>query len=142
MAGSFAMPVTSAQLSKAGGIPIPVTTQDCSVTFFDLTTATPTATRTRTPTPTATRSPTPTATSTYAVSPTPTATPTHTVSPTATVTPTPTQTPTHTPTPTPPSAQVGIVAGTVFEDVNRDGVRQPSEPGIPGTRGGPRHKPG
>ena len=31
--GSFPLLVTSAQLSKAGGIPIPVTTMNCSVTF-------------------------------------------------------------------------------------------------------------
>ncbi len=31
--GSFTLAVTSAQLSKAGGVPIPVTAMDCSVTF-------------------------------------------------------------------------------------------------------------
>lgn len=118
-AGSFALPITSAQLSKAGGIPIPLTIQNCSVAFHSVTTASPTATPTRTPTAT----PTPIHTATR----TPTATP----SPTATVTPTATRTPTQTPTPTPPSAQVGILTGTVFEDINRDGIRQGAEPGIP-----------
>ncbi len=53
--------------------------------------------------------------------PTPTPTPT----PTATWTPTPT--PTFTPTPT-----TGTVEGMVWSDTNRDGERQPDEPGIPG----------
>ncbi len=117
-AGSFVMPITSAQLSKAGGIPIPVSIQDCSVTFQSLTPASPTFTPTRTPTATAV----PSATSTP--------TPTHTPSPTFTLTPTPSRTPTSTSTPTPPSALVGIVNGTVFEDLNRDGTRQPPEPAI------------
>ncbi len=174
--GSFAMPITSAQLSKAGGIPIQLTIQDCSVTFQNSTPATPTptptptatvsptrtftvtptatprpiltptptntptATWTPTRTPTATWTPTRTPTTTWTptstvppaatVTPTATGTPTRTPSPTTTVTPTVTRVPTQTPTPTPPSAQVGILTGTVFEDVNRDGVRQPVESGI------------
>ena len=143
-AGSFAMPITSAQLSKAGGIPIPVTIQDCSVTFQSSTPSSPTPTPTRTPTATATPSRTSTVTPTATPSPTvppmstntPTATwtATHTPSPTTTVTPTVTRTPTRTPTATPLSAQVGILTGIVFEDVNCDGLRQASEPGIPGVR--------
>lgn len=119
-AGSFVMPITSAQLSKAGGIPIPVTVQNCSVAFQSLTPATPTSTPTRTPTATAVPSAT--------FTPTPTRTP----SPTFTLTPTPSRTPTPIFTPTPPSGLVGIVNGTVFEDLNRDGTRQPAEPAIAG----------
>lgn len=78
----------------------------------------------------------------------PTSTPTHTptatrtATPTATSTPTPTPTgvPFDTPTPTPTStptttACVHRIEGTVFNDVNRDGVWQPStEPPLAGSR--------
>jgi hypothetical protein len=142
--GTFALPVTFAQLSKAGGIPIPVTTVDCSVTFTSSTpptntptaSPTPTGTRTWTPTPTGTQSWTPTATPTATATPTRTssATATHTATPSATPSATPTATRTATPTPTwtPASANTGILQGVVFNDLNRDGVRQPAEPGIPG----------
>jgi hypothetical protein len=138
--GAFTLAVTSAQLSKAGGIPIPVTTANCSVTFTGGTpatdTPTPTATRTPTSTPTATRTwtptPTPTATPTGTSSPTATATlsPTPSATPSATATATATTTPSPTPTWTPAVAETGLLQGVVFNDLNRDGVRQPAEPGI------------
>jgi hypothetical protein len=148
--GAFTLAITSAQLSKAGGIPIPVTAVNCSVTFTGGTpatnTPTPTATQTPTSTPTATRTwtPTPTPTATRTWTPTPTATPTGTPSPTPTAThsPTPSVTPSDTPTPTatttpsptptrtPAVADTGLLQGVVFNDLNRDGVRQPAEPGI------------
>lgn len=139
--GAFTLAVTSAQLSKAGGIPIPVTTVNCSVTFTGGTpatnTPTPTATRTPTSTPTATRTwtstPTPTVTPTGTPSPTATATlsPTPSATPSATATATATTTPSPTPTWTPAVAETGLLRGVVFNDLNRDGVRQPAEPGIP-----------
>lgn len=143
--GSFPLPVTSAQLSAAGGIPIAVTTMDCSVTFTDgsatsTPTSTPTATSPATRTPTATSTPTrtPTATSTSTATslatdePTVTSTPTRT--PTATATVTSTRTPTATPTWTPVGQQTGILRGIVFDDLNRDGLRQGNEPGLADVR--------
>lgn len=136
--GSFPLLVTSAQLSKAGGIPIPVTTMNCSVTFTgggsptntptatSPTTNTPTVTRTATHTPTVTWTPT----ATRSITPTPTHTATRTA--TSTTTPTATRTPTVTPTWTPVGPEVGVLRGVVFNDRNRDGVRQADEPGIPG----------
>ncbi len=44
---------------------------------------------------------------------------------------TPTITPSPTVTPTPTAAR-GNIVGLVYHDLNRDGVRQPGEPGIPG----------
>jgi predicted peptidase len=62
---------------------------------------------------------------------TPTATSTHTR--TATSTSTPTATPTATPTPTATATPTnGRVAGLVFTDLNRNGQRDPGEPGRPG----------
>lgn len=128
-AGSYALPVTSAQLSAAGGIPITVTTMDCSITFTGggSATDTPTATPTRTPTRTPTATSTATATPTLIATGTATATATHTPSPTITRTPSPT------PTWTPVVVTVGVLNGIVFDDLNRDGIRQASEPGIPGS---------
>ena len=59
----------------------------------------------------------------------PTAPPTDspTLSPTASPTGKPTTSPTDAPTPTP----TGKIKGTVFEDVNNNGVQDPDEPGIP-----------
>ncbi len=148
--GAFTLAITSAQLSKAGGIPIPVTTVNCSVTFTGGTPATNTPTPTGTPTSTATQTPTSTSTATRTWTPTPTPTATHTwtASPTATAThsptpsatstatptPTATMTPSPTPTWTPVVAATGLLHGVVFNDLNRDGVRQPAEPGIPGVQ--------
>jgi uncharacterized repeat protein (TIGR01451 family) len=77
----------------------------------------------------------------YAVrvfTPTPTHTPTPTYTPTPTHTPTPTYTPTNTPTVTAtPTATACVhrIEGTVFNDINRDGVWQPSlEPPLTGSR--------
>lgn len=147
-AGSYALPVTSAQLSAAGGIPIPVTTMDCSMTFTgggsatDTPTATPTQTATPTRTPTRTPSATstatgvatatPTATATATATGTATATATRTATATHTISPTATRTPSPTPTWTPVAATTGVLNGVVFNDLNRDGIRQVSEPGIPG----------
>ncbi len=98
--------------------------------------AEPTPTHTVTPTPTGpTRTPTPT--SQFTPTPTPTQgistpTPTATATATATATHTPTATPTHTPSPTPsptPTATrspYGQVRGTVYEDVNQNGMFDPS----------------
>jgi uncharacterized repeat protein (TIGR01451 family) len=81
----------------------------------------------RVPASTPTDTPTPTNT------PTATPTPTSTATPTSTPTPTSTATPTITPTPT--TACVHRIEGTVFNDVNRDGVWQPStEPPLAGSR--------
>lgn len=52
-----------------------------------------------------------------------------TPTPTATLTPTPTATPTATPSPTPSTAVVG---GSVFDDLNQDGLLNENEPGLPG----------
>ena len=116
-------------------------------------THTPTPTPTLTFTPTSTFTPTPTYTPTFTPSATPTwiptPTPTPTVPPTFTSTPTftPTPTPFLTPTPTPttpltstprpsptstPTATAYDVEGYVWNDLNRDGLRQPEEPGIAG----------
>lgn len=97
---------------------------------------TPTPTPTKTITPTPTHTPTPT----YTHTPTPTHTHTSTPTPTRTHTPTPTPTRTHTPTPTvtPTGGPcVTRIEGTVFEDLNGDGVWQnttePREPQLPGS---------
>ncbi len=90
-------------------------------TATSTTTATATATFTTTPSPTVTR--TPTATST--------ATPTPTTTPSVTPSPTPTASPTPTGTPTPSTAEI---FGTVWLDVNGDGVREVDEPGIRGVQ--------
>ncbi len=78
------------------------------------------------------RMPTATPTPTH----TPTRTPTNTPTPTATITPTPTATSTSTATPT-PTATVCVhrIEGTVFEDINRDGIWQnATEPQLTGSR--------
>ncbi|MBX3053574.1 MAG: hypothetical protein KF753_19005 [Caldilineaceae bacterium] len=90
--------------SDPAGVAIPVTLQNCSVNVLA---SDATATPTITPTPT-----------TSTVTPTPTGTP-----PTPTATPTPTQTPTG-------NGSVGLISGSVFFDVNTDGVRQPNESGV------------
>ncbi len=81
-----------------------------------------------TPTPTAT----PTSTPTF----TPTPTPTNTATPTITPTPTDTMTPTPTFTATPTT---GIIRGTVWHDLNGDGVRQEGEPPLAGVTVGIRY---
>ena len=61
----------------------------------------------------------------------PTSTPTAT--PTATPTTTPTATPTNTPTATPTATpSTGIVTGTAYDDLNRNGELDPGEPGLAG----------
>jgi photosystem II stability/assembly factor-like uncharacterized protein len=60
---------------------------------------------------------------------TPTPTPTATTTPTETPTATPTNTPTATPTATP---STGIVTGTAYDDLNRNGELDPGEPGLAG----------
>ncbi len=81
-----------------------------------------------TPTPTATLSPAPTATST----PQP-ATPTHTPGPTSTATPTSTVTPPPTLTPTPTATPLqGSIRALVWNDLNRNGVREGDEPPLAG----------
>jgi len=69
--------------------------------------------------------PTPTGTPTITGTPTQTATPTHTA--TATATPTATQTLTPTPTATPAT---GTIGGWIFNDLDRNGERDPGEPGM------------
>ncbi len=94
---------------------------------------TPTATSTATPTPSPTA--TPTATPTPSFTPTVTHTPTPTPSPTPSPTPTLTATPTatHTPTITPTATQAqSAIAGVAWLDQDRDGHRQPEEPGMAG----------
>jgi hypothetical protein len=90
-------------------------------------TTTPTATATLAPTDTLTPSATPTATPTR----TPTATPTHIPTLTGTATPIHTPTPTQTRAPTETPA-TGRIRGIVWEDRNRDEMRDDGEPGIPG----------
>jgi len=70
---------------------------------------------------------------------TPTTAPSVTPTPTASNTPGPSPTPTHTPTATPtptatlsPTPVSGTVYGTVWEDLNADGVRGVGEPGLAG----------
>lgn len=76
----------------------------------------------------------PTATPTDTPTPTPTATRTPTSTPTATATWMPTATPAVTNTPT-TGACTHRIEGTVFHDINRDGVWQPgTEPSLPGAR--------
>ncbi len=61
------------------------------------------------------------------------ATSTPTVTPTMTRTPTATRTPTRTATPSPTAPDVfGAIRGTVWSDLNGDGVRQGGEPGLLG----------
>jgi len=91
-------------------------------------TETPTVTPTASATPTDT--PTPTATSTVTVTASPTAT--WTSSPTATYTPTPTPSATPTYTPTPTATPAGRIHGTVWLDLNRNGLAELGEPGIAG----------
>ncbi len=89
---------------------------------------------TPTPTPTPCSGPgCPTPTPTYTPSPTftPTWTPTITPTPVAT----PTFTPTFTPSPTPTLANpYGRIYGVVWEDVNKDGIRDVSEPYLAGAK--------
>ena len=134
-----------------GPTPTPTNTPTASPT--PTLTPTPTVTPTPTITPTPTNTPTPTETPTATptsvpptVTPTPTATPTHTPSPTATVSPTstptstptptpsgPTPTPTATPTATPtPLVPNNSIYGNVWLDLNRNGLMEAGEPGIPG----------
>ncbi len=80
-----------------------------------------------TPTPTPTMSPTPTPPPTP--SPTSTVTPTPSTTPTPSVTPTPTVTPTGTPSPSPLPAFLG---NYVWEDTDKDGIRDGDESGIAG----------
>jgi len=100
---------------------------------------TPTPTRTATPTPsrtpTATR--TPTLTPSYAPDRTPTVTASRTPSPTPTATLTLTRTPSHTPTPTasPTPKQPNcefLITVIKFHDLDGDGVRDDTEPGLDG----------
>lgn len=90
---------------------------------------------------TATATPTPTATATASATASPTRTSTATVTPTGTLTPrvtataTSTVTPTLTPTATaiPPTVPVyRVVDGSVWQDDNRDGLRQPGEAAMTG----------
>lgn len=64
--------------------------------------------------------------------PTPTATPTPTVTPTPTPTPTATPTPTVAPTPTPTPAGNGALQVGKYNDADRDGTRDSSEPTLAG----------
>ena len=96
------------------------------ITYYTPPTPTPTPTPCTgpgCPTPT----PTPTATNTPTITPTPTVTPTFTPTPTWTFTPTPTVTPT-------PASPYGRIYGTVWEDVNQDGVRDAWEPTLAGAK--------
>ncbi len=77
--------------------------------------------------PTAT--PTPTATSTPTITPSPTRTPTPTPSPSPSPTSTPTVTPTATATPTPQPVRI---CALVFNDVNRNGIRDDDEEQLAG----------
>jgi len=104
-------------------------------------TATQTPTATSTPTATPSVSPTATPTGTDTMTPTPTATGTlPTVTPTRTATATPTATKTATPSPTAtPTATatlephtVGSLSAFVWEDLNRNGVRDGDEPPLAG----------
>lgn len=100
-------------------------------------TSTATPTPTDTPTPTRTHTPTPTGTTTVTRTSTPTPTDTSTATPTPTHTATSTPTRTHTPTSTntPTGAPcVTRIEGTVFEDLNGDGVWQAAtEPQLTGS---------
>lgn len=98
-------------------------------------TSTPTPTNTTTPTPTHTPTPTGTTTVTRTSTPTPTDTSTATPTPTHTATSTPTRTHTPTSTNTPTGAPcVTRIEGTVFEDLNGDGVWQAAtEPQLTGS---------
>jgi dienelactone hydrolase len=87
----------------------------------------PLAAPTFTPSPTATFSPTPTTTPTPTR--TATATPTPTATPTRTATPTASPTSTATPSPTP---LAGGIRGVVWNDANRNQVRDVGEPGVAG----------
>ncbi len=82
---------------------------------------------TRTPTPTSTATATSTATPTSTWTVTPSATPTST----STATPTPTRTATSTATPT-ATPTTGDIAGTVWHDVNGDGMQSADELGLVG----------
>jgi len=88
--------------------------------------APPTPMNTPTPTDTSTATLTPTSTPTPNFTFTPTFTPTHTPSSTPTATNTPTITPTLTPTLSP----FGSISGYVFEDFNKNHVRDPGEPPV------------
>ncbi|MDD2472928.1 MULTISPECIES: SdrD B-like domain-containing protein [unclassified Methanoculleus] len=99
----------------------------------------PTSTMEPTAAPTVTITPAPTVTSEPTATPTPTVTAEPTVTSTVTPTPEPTGTaePTGTPTVTPDDNQNdtdndGSITGTVWYDLNADGVLDPGEPGIPG----------
>ncbi len=118
--------------------PTPTRTPTRTFTPTPTRTFTPTPTRTFTPTPTRTFTPTPTRTFT----PTPTRTFTPTLTPTRTFTPTPTRTFTPTPTATSPPAKTATptvtptpapatLGGRVWRDLDRDGMQDTDEPGIP-----------
>lgn len=90
-------------------------------------TITPTATATATATPTQTRTATATPTPTVTLTPTATATPTRTATPSISATPTPTATATR------PAAPIyRVVDGVVWQDDNRDGLRQAGEAALAG----------
>jgi len=92
-------------------------------------TSTPTDTPTVAPTSTSTNSPTPTATPTEDVGGVDTPTATSTATPPATTTPTFTSTATSTATPVEADASI---SGIVWDDENRDGIRDPGEPPLAG----------
>lgn len=130
------------ELKKISGpdpLPTPTFTPTVTPTTGPTRTPTPTwtpsPTRTKTPTPTPNWTNTPTQTPTATSTSTPTNTPTATETPTATSTPTstptftatatPTSTPTATPTSTPTRLPYGIIQGTVYHDVNKNGIYNP-----------------
>ncbi len=103
------------------------------ITYYTPPTPTPT------PTPCQVNCPTPTPTFTPTWTPTPTFTLTASATPSVTATPTPTPTPTLTPTPTPsptatPTPGLAGVEGYVYEDLNRNGVRDAGERPLSGVR--------
>ncbi len=153
---------TSTATPTSTSTPTPTVTVTPTPTTTNTPTPTPTATATPTPTdsptptftpvPTPTNSPTPTATVTPTPTdiPTPTATntpvptdsptPTDTPVPTSTNTPTPslvptdthTPTPTDSPTPTVTPVPTYVISGTVFNDVNNNGIQDDAEGGLVG----------
>ena len=105
--------------------PTPTGTWEAPATATATVTASPTATSTASPTMTPTPAATPSSTATRPAV-TATATATATSVPTGTVTPTPSRTPTATSTPVPS----GRILGVVWLDEDRDGQRDPKEPGV------------
>ncbi|AKK02145.1 SdrD B-like domain-containing protein [Corynebacterium epidermidicanis] len=122
---------TPSPTTSVSPTPEPTPAVTVTVTVTETVGVTPTQTPTSEPTATTTPTPGETVTVTVTVTQTPTSSPTPEPEPTPTPTATATPTPTATATPT-PVAEVGVIAGVIWDDANRDGVIAASETPLSG----------